>query len=253
VTVMAGGNGQRGRSVASKLACILAEFNADRVRLRASEVCRHTGMPFSTVHRLLTELVEQELLEHLPDGTYAVGVKLWQIAAPQPEVSRLRHAALSAMHGLTVTLQSCVRLNMLVGAEGLCVEELCAAHDPRTRHGFGIRFALHSAAGGHVLLAYAGQQVQQRVLSAPPARRSATPSPWMRELARIRRNGVAMSRDDAHLSVSVPIFDDTAGPIASLEVLTALPADPIRLITPVRLAGEQVSRTAALRPHSACG
>ena len=125
------------------------------MRLRASDVCRRTGLPFSTVHRLLAELVDQELLEHLPDCTYATGIKLWQIAAPQPEVSRLRHAALPSMCDLNVSLQVCVRLNVLVGAEGLCVEELCGTHDARTRHRFGVRFALHTTAGGHVLLAYA--------------------------------------------------------------------------------------------------
>jgi DNA-binding IclR family transcriptional regulator len=228
---MAGRSIERGRSVASKLAGILAEFNADRVRLRASEVCRRTGMPFSTVHRLLTELVEQELLEHLPDGTYATGIKLWQIAAPQPDVARLRHAALPAMCDLTVALRSCVRLNVLVGGEGLCVEELCAAHDARTRHRFGVRFALHTTAGGHVLLAYARPEPQ-------------VPLPLARQLVRIRRTGVAVSRTGTHLSVSVPVLDDAA-PIASLEVIAALPADPGRLIAPVRSAGEQVSKAAA--------
>src|SRR5919112_1974149 len=108
---MAGRSRQSGRSVASKLACILAEFNADRVRLRASEVGRRTGLPFSTAHRLLTELVDHGLLDHLPDGTYTTGIKLWQIAAPQPDVSRLRHAALPSMCELQVALRACVRLN----------------------------------------------------------------------------------------------------------------------------------------------
>jgi DNA-binding IclR family transcriptional regulator len=214
--------------VASKLACILAEFTADRVRLRASDVCRRTGMPFSTVHRLLTELVEQELLEHLLDGTYATGLKLWQIAAQQPDISRLRHAALPAMCNLTVTLRSCVRLNVLVGGEGLCVEELCGPHDADMRHRFGARFALHTTAGGHVLLAYARPDLP-------------VPLPLARQLLRIRRTGVAVNSTSTHLSASVPVFNDGA-PVASLEVVASLPADPGRLIVPVRAAGERVSK-----------
>jgi DNA-binding IclR family transcriptional regulator len=237
VSAMAGRSIQQGRAVASKLACILAEFSADRARLRASEVCRRTGMPFSTVHRLLTELVEQELLEHLPDNTYMTGLKLWQIAAPQPDVSRLRHAALPAMCDLTVTLRSCVRLNVLVGAEGLCVEELCGVHDARTGHRFGVRFALHTTAGGHVLLAYARPVLRE-------------PLPLAGQLARIRRTGVAMSRTGTHVSLSVPVFDDAA-PVASLEVIAALPPDVRPFVAAVRSAGERMSRAAT--PRSAAG
>jgi DNA-binding IclR family transcriptional regulator len=239
---MAGRSIQQGRSVASKLACILAEFSADRARLRASEVCRRTGMPFSTVHRLLTELVDQELLEHLPDNTYMTSLKLWQIAAPQPDVSRLRHAALPAMCDLTVNLRSCVRLNVLVGAEGLCVEELCGAHDARTGHRFGVRFALHTTAGGHVLLAYARPVLREPVLREP--------SPLAGQLAHIRRTGVAMSRTGTHVSLSVPVFDDAA-PVASLEVIAALPADVRRFVAAVRSAGERMSRAAT--PRSVAG
>ena len=43
-----------------------------------------------------------------------------------------------------------------------------------------------------------------------------------------------MSRNETHLSVSVPVFDAAAMPVASLEVLATLPADPGRLIAPVR-------------------
>jgi DNA-binding IclR family transcriptional regulator len=230
---MAGRSQQRGRSVASKLACILAEFDADRVRLRASEVCRRTGLPFSTVHRLLTELVDHGLLEHLPDGTYTTAIKLWRIAATQPVVSRLRHATLSYMAELHVALRVCVRLNVLVGAEGLCVEELCEVNDARTRHHFGVRFALHTTAGGHVLLAFARPEVRRLESFA-----------WHRQLVRIQRTGVAVTRNATHISVSVPVFA-VAGTPASLEVLATLPADPGRLIAPVRFAAEQISAVAA--------
>jgi DNA-binding IclR family transcriptional regulator len=233
---MAGRSRQSGRSVASKLACILGEFNADRVRLRASDVCRRTGLPFSTVHRLLSELVDHGLLEHLPDGAYSTGIKLWQIAAPQPDVSRLRHAVLPSMCELHVALRACVRLNVLVGAEGLCVEELCGVHDARTRHRFGVRFALHTTAGGHVLLAYAEPQVRERLVVEL--------SQWQRQLVRIRRTGMALARTATHVSVSVPVFA-AAGTTASLEVLVTLPADPGRLIAPVRSAGEQMSKAVA--------
>src|SRR3954454_1122460 len=158
---------QHGLSVTTKLLHILGAFSSDHPRLRASEVCRRSGLPFSTVHRLLTELVTHGVLEHCPDGRYAVGVRLWEVAALNPELALLRRVATPWMHELYAMSHGGVHLDVRVGAEGLCLDELNGAQADAFHHRLGGRFPLRSTAGGHVLLAYAGKQALEECLAAP--------------------------------------------------------------------------------------
>jgi DNA-binding IclR family transcriptional regulator len=236
---MAGGSREHGQSVASKIFRILAVFSADRTRLRASEICRRTGLPFATAHRLLAELVTQGVLEHAPDGTYAIGLRLWEIAALTSEVALLRRAAMPCMHDLFAAFRGTVHLNVRAGAEGLCVEELSdLTGQPPDR--LGRRFPLCSSAGGHVLLAYAGPEL----LDAPPAcpaYQAVLSSRILRQLvAEIRRAGVAVARSQSLVSVAAPVFDAAGSVIASLE-LAAPAADLSRVVPAVRAAASQLS------------
>jgi DNA-binding IclR family transcriptional regulator len=229
---MAGGSQQHGQSVASKLVCILEVFSAERRRLRASDVCRRSGLPFSTVHRLLAELVSHGVLHHSADGTYAVGIRLWEIAALNPEITSLRALALPHMCDLYLTLRASVHLNVPVGDDGLCVEELYGIQDDPNHHQFGIRFPQHATAGGQVLFTYARPGPRQQ-----------------RQFVEIRRAGLAINRNDTHLNIAAPIFDRAGAILASLEILAPLPADPGHLIAAVRSASRQVSAVAARIPR----
>jgi hypothetical protein len=54
---MAGRGRDPGRSVTSRVLAVLAAFDDGHPRLRLSEVARRSGLPVSTVSRLLAELV----------------------------------------------------------------------------------------------------------------------------------------------------------------------------------------------------
>ena len=163
-------DGQHGLSVATKLFRILGAFSAKRPRLRASEVCRRSGLPFSTVHRLLTELVTQGVLEHAEDGRYTVGIRLWEVAALNPQLASLRGIATPWMHELYSMFHGSIHLDVRAGAEGLCLDQLNGVHVDTLHHRPGARFPLRSTASGHVLLAYAEQQVLEACLAAPATR-----------------------------------------------------------------------------------
>ena len=129
---MAGGSRDGGRTVASKVVQILAAFD-ERQPLTASEVCRRSGMPFSTVHRLLAGLAADGLLHRSPDGGYSVGIRVWELAAGHPRLRDLHAAALPVMSRLHASLGASVYLHVLVGAEALCVEELRCPDGPTRR------------------------------------------------------------------------------------------------------------------------
>jgi DNA-binding IclR family transcriptional regulator len=245
-------NGQHGLSVATKIFRILGAFSADRPRLRASEVCRRSGLPFSTVHRLLTELVGHEVLEHAPDGTYSVGIRLWELATPNPRLAALRRMAMPCMHDLYCAFGGSVYLDIPVGTEGLRVEELNGVDESIARPRFGTRFPLHATNGGHVLLAYAGPQAVEAYLAASQVHgghNGADPSLGLRRtLADVRRSGVAVSESLTHLGVAAPVFGLAGSVVAAIEVLAPGTPDMCRLVAAVRSAGADLSGTAG-RPR----
>jgi DNA-binding IclR family transcriptional regulator len=240
---VAGGSREEGQTVASKVARILAVLGGHPHPVKASEVCRHTGMPFSTVHRLLAEMAADGLLDRAPDAGYSVGIQLWELAAGHPRVRALRAAAMPAMWRLHATLPASVYLNVLVGGDGLCVEELRDGPAGNgSRH--GTRFPLGSGAGGQVLLAYAELRMLRRALSGTPAPNGNGHRPpsnrRVGQLLRIQRAGVAVVARDARLSVAAPLFETHGSATASLEAVAAT-ADRDRVIQAVRDAAAEVS------------
>ena len=231
---------QQGLSVATKLLRILGAFSVDRPRLRASDVHRRSGLPFSTVYRLLNELVSHGVLEHQPDGTYTVGIRLWEVAAVNPELRSLRRWALPRMYELSSAFRCSVYLDVPVGVEALCLEELSAVDDDDTRrHGPGSRFPLDSTTGGHILLFHAAPEVVETYLAAPSAARGSADR-LRQALAYIGRTGVAVDAAD-RISVAAPVFDQGGAIAAALDVVASGPAHPRRLVGAVRSAGAELS------------
>jgi DNA-binding IclR family transcriptional regulator len=244
--------GQRGLSVATKLFRILAAFDADRPRLRASDVCRRSGLPFSTVHRLLAELVSLGVLEHATDGSYAVSLRLWEVAALNPRLAALRGAATPWMHELYAMFGGGVHLDVPVGAEGLSVDALGGG-----THRLGGRFPLRSTAGGHVLLAYAGKQALEACLAAPPVRSLPetvlSPSGLRQALDDIRRSGVAVAERPNRLSVAGAVFGPDGSIVAALEVTAVAPREPLPIAVAVRHACGELSATLRRSGHAGDG
>ena len=90
---MAGRGRDPRRSVTSRVLAVLAAFDDSHPRLRLSEVARRSGLPVSTVSRLLAELVAGEALGRRPDGRYEVGRRLWQLGLLAPVKQELREVA----------------------------------------------------------------------------------------------------------------------------------------------------------------
>jgi DNA-binding IclR family transcriptional regulator len=236
---MAGNSNSHGQSVASKLTRILELFTPEQPRLRATDACRRTGLPFSTVHRLLSELAGSGMLRRNGDGTYAVGIRLWELAASHPQIRSLRTAALPAMYALHTAVDADVFLDVLDGGDALCVAEVCG---PGGGDRYGRRFIPRTTAGGQVLLAYAEMRSLATDGALPPDGR-------LRQILRIRRAGVAVAQTTRTLAVAAPVFGTSGSVVASLEAVGALPADRDGLVRAVRRAAAE----AAAYPSSGNG
>ncbi|NNV09701.1 winged helix-turn-helix transcriptional regulator, partial [Geobacillus sp. MMMUD3] len=79
-----------GESMLSRHLRILDVFGVDSAFLTLSQISRRSGLPVSTTHRLLDELERERLVERLPDRSYRLGLRLWELAARTPGALGLR-------------------------------------------------------------------------------------------------------------------------------------------------------------------
>ncbi|MBN9178224.1 MAG: IclR family transcriptional regulator [Microbacterium sp.] len=223
-------NSPSGDSVTDRLVRVLDTFTPTRTAQTAAEVGRRAGLPPSTAHRFVGELVDAGLLERDGDGRVRVGMRLWELATRSSHALRLRQAALPAMERAQARIREHTQLAILEQDEALFLERLSGQDAGANITRVAGRLPLHASSSGLVLLAYADADVRERVL-AQPLRRLAgatptTPEAVRRKLDEIRTLGHAVAPgfvEDVSTGVAVPVRADAGRVVAALSAI--LPRD----------------------------
>lgn len=221
---MAGGAIESGRSVASRVSAILMAFRSGGTH-SLTELAGLAGLPISTTHRLVGELVSRRVLERTDGGGYRVGLPLRMIGgisplAPPPLLER----ALDVITDVAAVTRTAVRVGVL-DSRRLAV---AVTHPGRTpADGFTEdRTPPHASALGRVLLAFSPDEVVDEVVAAWAAAGSLPISPerLRRLLATTRLTRVAVHRDvnAGRCQVAAPVFGSGGSLVAALEA-TLLP------------------------------
>jgi DNA-binding IclR family transcriptional regulator len=258
---LSGRSGQNGpvQTTPSRVArafAVLETFTPASPALTLSEIARGASLPLTTTHRLLGELCAAGALEREDDGSYRVGLRLWEIASLAPRGVPLREAALPFLEDLYEVTHENVQLGVREGHDVVYIERIAGRRAVGVLTRVGGRFPLHASGVGLVLLAHAPEIVQRDVLDRPLRRFTeytiTDPARLKRVLAQVRRDGVAISdrqvTDDA-LSVAAPITNARGEVIAALSIVAkagdSVAAD--RLAPAVRAAALGTSRALSAR------
>jgi DNA-binding IclR family transcriptional regulator len=239
-------------TASGKLLAIFDAFDADHTALTLSELARRSGMPLSTAHRLVAELVAWGGLERGGDQRYRVGLHLWEVASMAPRGLGLREAALPYMSDLYEATHENVQLAVREGIEVVFVERISGRHAVPVLTRVGGRFPMSATGVGLVLLAFAPSEVQERALAQSMERFTSMtvtdPVKLRRILAEVRRTGLAVSDRQVTLdalSVAAPVTGTSTGGdvVAALSVVVqAGRAEPSALAPAVRAAARGISR-----------
>jgi len=226
-------NSVDGRSVTSKLAAILRTFSSGRAH-SLSDVARSAGIPVSTAHRLVTELVEWGFLDRTADKRYCVGSLLTQIGANVWHVPRIQSQAELVLDDLSSAVHSTVRFGILENSTVKCLER-CPVPNRPARSG-SCRLPVHASAAGKVLLAFSEPETVNEVIRRGLPRYTAativTGSSLRRELAVVRMNQLAWARKELEpdvASIAAPVFARGGQVVAALEVSLTGSAQQFRM------------------------
>jgi DNA-binding IclR family transcriptional regulator len=232
---------------------ILGAFSPERPAMTLSEIARQTGLPVSTVHRMLAGLVGWGALERGEDGYYRIGLRLWEVGALAPRGQGLRERALPFLEDLSQITRENVQLAVREGTELVFVERIAGTGAVPVLTRVGGRFALTATGVGLVLLAHAPADVQEEVLAGSIARytpRTVTdPGELRRMLADVRTSGFAVSDRQVTmdaLSVAAPVHDARGAVVAAVSLVVRHgSASPHALVPLLRTSARAISRALA--------
>lgn len=187
-------------SMVERMTLILDAFDGPGSHLILEEVARRTGLPRSTAHRILDQLVQLGWLQH-GKGSYTLGPRVLGLAAPERDVDELRYAAAPVVQDLALRSGLVVHLAVLDGGLIRYLDKVGGRRAVDIPSRVGAAMPAHATALGKAMLAWLDpEEVDARVRSLLVPRTGRTVrdlDELHAELHRVRmRGGLAMEREE---------------------------------------------------------
>jgi DNA-binding IclR family transcriptional regulator len=228
---------------------ILLALSAASRPVSLAQLCRSTGLPKSTAHRILGVLCSRELARRVGNA-YLPGELLESMAGiTRARVPGTRQAVLPYLLYLYETTRQTVNLAVPSGLEARYVERLYGHNRVRSPSDGLDRAPLHCTATGKALLAF-DPKLREEVLARGSFERMTrrtiiTLAGLERELAQVRRHGLAYASEEfaeGVACVAAPVFGPGGRICMSLGVAARAHTVPLgKLGIAVRGAAQAIS------------
>lgn len=252
-----------GLSSVRNAARLLKVFRSRERELGVSELARRLEMGKSSVHRVLTTLVAEGLVEQNPaTGNYRLGILMFELGEAVRVHMDLHAAAGPVLAALREQTRESCQVGILDGCDVVYVDRLESPQTLRLFTETGRRVPVNCTSSGKVLLAHLDDAELDRVLAEAPMAaltpRTITDRDRLAdELATVRRRGFAEAVEERELgvvSIAVPIRDVRGEVVAALSIgapLARLSPSVRRRLVPVLVeAGEAASRRLGWSPET---
>lgn len=210
----AGRQGQR-ESMLARMTRIIDAFDAPCEGLSLEDVTARTGLPRSTVHRIMLELVDLGWIAR--DGrSYRLGGRALGAVGPQATHARIRMAAADTVQELYLRTGLVIHLGVLEGGREYFLDKIGGPFALAIRSRVGSTLAAHRGTGGRAMLALLTPERVDDLVSAEVARGESldgwTAARLHGELNRIRgASGIAIQESETTSGIG----DGGIGSIAS--------------------------------------
>ncbi len=209
----------------SRIFIVLEAIQRMREPVTLTAVARGTGLPKSTVHRLLAELVSHDLVCRRGDH-YRLGARMWRLLEPcHDHFVDLRSAIKPIMVQLHYRTRCLIGLGILGNTTVKFVDTIFDDEYSRVVNRIVGSSLLHESAAGKVLLAFRGELVADIALGDHRGSVEsvvADLSPELQgELSQIRLRKMATSKAASNLGITaaaVPVLDANRRPVAALSI-----------------------------------
>jgi DNA-binding IclR family transcriptional regulator len=210
--------------VLAKITAILDAFTLERPSMTAADIRRATGIPASTAHRLLANLVEHGFLDR-SDDAYTIGARMAFWAGPAARARALDDLLPPQLGALRDATGETACFFIPERGARVCVGVAETLHGLKRTMYVGRIQPLHVGSAGRVILAWRDDLLQE-VLATPLAALTGStitdPDALSAVVARTRADGYAITtgeRVEAASGVSAPVFDAHGGLAGALTVM----------------------------------
>ena len=211
--------GESVRSVVRALQ-ILAAFDDEHAICSMTELLERAHLPKTTALRLIQTMLRSGFLFRRADGRFCLGPVLIPLSRAVEVAWRLPVAADATMESVRARTRETVNLYVLEGMSRVCVAQKQGPQHIRFVIPVGVRLPLWAGASGKLLLAHGDRDFFESVVGASGKEEDFSAGLAV-ELAEIRRQGYAVSRDERERgasSVAAPIINPRGGVSAALAV-----------------------------------
>lgn len=242
---------------------LLKAFLSREKEIGVSELARRLDLGKSTVHRLLTTLVQEGLVEKTPSGAYRLGLTMFELGQVVHSHMDLHGAVAPVLAALQEETHEGCQVGVLDGHEVVYIDRLESSQTLRLFNETGRRVPVHTTSSGKALLAHLPPADLERVLAAaaPLAQmtpRSITdPDVLREELDRIRVRGWSEAVEEREVgvaSIAAPIRDAEGEVVAAISIggpAARMGAQQRRRLAEVVVeAGEAASRRLGWSPET---
>ncbi|SET60651.1 IclR family transcriptional regulator [Oceanicella actignis] len=214
------------RSVTRALTVLrtLAE-SADGLTL--TETAARAGLAASTAHRILTTMESERFVRFdAANGCWHVGVAAFTVGAAFARTRDVIQLARPYMRRLVEQTGETANIFLESGGEVICMAQVESRHQMRALTRVGGRVKMHWSGAGKAMLAFMEPAQVQAVIAEhglprATARTIVAPEALAEELARIRREGVAIDDEEnaeGLRCVAAPVLNESGAPVAAMSV-----------------------------------
>ncbi|RMI32853.1 IclR family transcriptional regulator [Nocardia stercoris] len=188
-------------SMIERMTLILDAFDAATPTLSLLDITTRTGLPRSTVHRILDQMIRLRWLAHTVGG-YRLGLRALELGGVAAGHNEIRDAAAPLLHDLAQRTGLVAHLAVLDGREVVYLDKTAGRTAPPVPTRLGGRLPAHATAVGKAMLAGLEPPIAEAALRARlPRLTNRTlwePDTLQREFTQIRlRQGIAVDREES--------------------------------------------------------
>lgn len=217
----AAGRDQSTRSVLGRTLDILECFGRDNHEQSVSGICRATGLPPATVHRILASLVDWGAVDLVDRGRYQLGERIWRLGHWVPDVRQLRDVARPYLVDLHDELHVPAIMAGLDGERVFAIDRIAGRAHQRVWP-YRVTYGVLQHAAGLVMLTWGDRSL--------PVKQAMVPTHDLRRLlAATKQRGYAESTLEHTLWLAAPVFSETRQIRAAICVALATPTAQDRI------------------------